>query len=68
MSKYAPLWQWLKEKDEPSLTLSFAEVQAITGFPMDHAFLTCKRELTSYGYEVGRISMKTGTVTFRRLP
>ena len=37
------------------------------GFEIDHSFLTYKKELKEYGYEVGKISMKEKTVTFRKV-
>ena len=67
MSKYQPLWDYLQEKDTPYCKLTFAEIQAIAGIPIDHAFLRYKNELTAYGYQVGKISMKEQTVTFEKL-
>ena len=46
------------------LRLSFGEVQQICGFPIDHSFLNCKKELKAYGYQVSKISMKKQTVRF----
>ena len=34
---------------------------------MDHSFLTYKKELKEYGYEVRKISMKEQTVTFDKI-
>ena len=34
------------------------------GTPIDHSFLTYKKELIEYGYKVGKISMKEQTVEF----
>ncbi|MCR5577031.1 MAG: hypothetical protein K6F56_08495 [Oscillospiraceae bacterium] len=65
MSKYDRLWEYVRE--HAPAELSFAEVEAICGFPVDHAFLTYKKELPDYGYEVGKISMKNKTVKFVRL-
>lgn len=47
--------------------LTFEEIRAVTGFPMDHAFLRYKKELAEYGYQVVKISMKEQTVVFSRL-
>lgn len=60
MSKYEPLWGYIK-KNEPS-TLTFDEVESICGFPIDHSFLTFKKELEAYGFKIGKISMKEKTV------
>ena len=38
--------------------LSFEEVKRITGFDFDHAFLTYKKELPNYGYELKKLSLK----------
>ncbi len=67
MSKYNALWEYVKNKGEPSFRLTFAEMQNIAGVPVDHSFLRYKKELTEYGYEVGKISMKEQTVVFHKL-
>ena len=67
MSKYDTLWGWIRENGTDSFRLSFAEISQITGFPIDHSFLTYKKELTDYGYRVGKISMKEQTVVFQKL-
>ena len=65
MSKYDPLWEYIKNNaDNAPAELSFDEVRRICGFPIDHAFLNCKKELEAYGYQVGKISMKNRTVQF----
>ncbi|MGN0674614.1 MAG: hypothetical protein ACI4KG_02595 [Oscillospiraceae bacterium] len=67
MSKYDPLWNWIKEKNAESFRLTFAEIEKITGLPIDHSFLTYKKELLEYGYKVGKISMKEQTVAFEKI-
>lgn len=67
MSKYDLLWKYVSQQDTPSFSLTFAEMERISGVPLDHSFLTCKRELIAYGYQVGKISMKQQKVEFRRL-
>lgn len=47
--------------------LSFAEIEQIAGLPIDHSFLTYKKELLEYGYKVGKISLKNQTVVFERM-
>ena len=66
MSKYDPLWEWIKINGTESFKLTFAEIEKITGFSIDHSFLSCKKELLSYGYKVLKISMKEQTVTFAK--
>lgn len=39
----------------------------ILGFAIDHSFLTYKKELKEYGYEVSKISMKRKTVIFNKI-
>ena len=67
VSKYTPLWEYVKKCGSPSLQMTFEEIKNITGLPIDHAFLRYKKELTDYGYQVGKISLKEQTVTFQRL-
>ncbi len=67
MSKYDALWAWIRENGTDSFKLTFAEVEQTAGLPMDHAFLTYKKELLGYGYQVGKISMKERTVVFQKL-
>lgn len=67
MSKYEPLWKYLKEQGEESCKLSYEEIKDILGFDLDHAFLTYKKEARDYGYDVGKISMKEKTVSFIRM-
>lgn len=64
MSKYSALWEYVKKKENPSLKLTFEEIQSIVGIPIDHSFLKYKKELIDYGYQVGKISMKERTVVF----
>ena len=61
MSKYDSLWEY------QSFKLTFEEIQDIVGIPLDHSFLNYKKELTEYGYQVGKISMKEKTVIFNKV-
>ncbi|MDO4961899.1 MAG: hypothetical protein Q4E57_08640 [Eubacteriales bacterium] len=67
MSKYIPLWNWIRENGEDSFKLTFAEIEKIAGVPLDHSFLKYKKELQEYGYQVIKISMKTELVAFEKL-
>ncbi len=67
MSKYEPLWNWIKENGTDSFKLTYAEIEKIAGLPIDHSFLTYKKELTEYGYKVKKISMKEQTVAFEAI-
>lgn len=67
MSKYEPLWNYIKNNNKDSYKLTYEELENILGFPIDHSFLTYKKELISYGYEVAKISMKDKTVLFNKL-
>ena len=66
MSKYEPLWKWIKENGTDSFKLTYAEIEKIAGLPIDHSFLTFKKELLEYGFKVGKISMKEQTVDFEK--
>lgn len=67
MSKYNALWKYVQESGSQSMKLTFEEIQHIAGIPIDHSFLNYKKELTAFGYQVGKISMKEKTVTFNRI-
>jgi hypothetical protein len=67
MSKYDPLWKHLQTDGNQTLRLTFDEIKSVLGFPIDHSFLTCKKEAAGYGYQVGKISMKEQHVTFNKL-
>ena len=67
MSKYDALLAWIRENGTDSFQLTFAEIEQIAGLPIDHSFLTYKKELMDYGYQVGKASMKEQTVFFQKL-
>ena len=67
MSKYEPLWRYLKENSKENYKLTYEEIKNILGFDIDHSFLTYKKESKEYGYEVGKISMKEKTILFKRI-
>lgn len=66
MSKYQPLWEHIQTVNADKLSLSYGEIESILGFPIDHSFLTYKKELPAYGWSVKKISMKEETVHFER--
>lgn len=66
MSKYNVLWDYIQKSGRHQLTLTFDEIGQIAGVPMDHSFLKYRKELSDYGYETRKISMKTQTVDFIR--
>lgn len=68
MPKYAALWEHISRQNTAHLQLHFAEIEQILGFPIDHSFLTYKKELTADGWQVSKISMKNQTIDFERLP
>lgn len=67
MSKYNPLWNYLKDENKEQYKLSFEEIKYILGFEIDHSFLTFKKELKEYGYELGKISLKDKTIIFNKI-
>lgn len=67
MSKYKPLWEYLKETNKEYYKLSYNEIKEILGFEIDHSFLTYKKELKEYGYAVVKISMKEKTIIFKKI-
>ncbi len=67
MSKYEPLWKYLKENKKENYQLSYEEIKNILGFEIDHSFLTYKKEAKEYGYEVSKISLKEKIVKFNKI-
>jgi len=67
VSKYSKLWEWIRENGTDSFKLTYAEIEKIAGLPLDHSFLTYKKELSEYGYMVSKISMKEQTVLFKKV-
>ena len=67
MSKYNSLWEYVQKNGNQSFKLTFDEIKGIAGIPIDHSFLNYKKELTEYGYQVGKISMKEQTVIFNKI-
>jgi hypothetical protein len=67
MSKYEKLWEYVKNDGRESFKLTQDEIKEILGFPMDHSFLNAKNELLTFGYQVGKISLKEKTVIFKKL-
>lgn len=67
MSKYDILWKYVQNEGQQSLQLTFEEIKNVAGISIDYSFLTYKKELTEYGYQVGKISMKEQTVIFNKM-
>lgn len=67
MSKYDPLWNWISENGTDSFKLTFAEIEKHAGLPIDHSFLKYKKELETFGYRVGKISMKEKAVHINKI-
>ena len=55
MSKYDSLWKWIQKNGDDKFSLTYAEIEKIAGLPIDHSFLTYKKELAEYDYKVGGI-------------
>lgn len=67
MSKYEPLWNWIDANGTDNFSLLFSDIENILGFPIDHSFLTYKKELLVHGYRVMKISMKEKMIIFARI-
>lgn len=67
MSKYEPLWKYLKDNNKENYKLSYEEIKNIIGCEIDHSFLTYKKEAKDFGYEVGKISIKDKTIIFNKI-
>jgi hypothetical protein len=67
MSKYDPLWKYLKNNDNGEIKLFFSDIEYILGFKIDHPFLNYKKEASNYGYTVKKISLKEKHIIFEKL-
>ena len=67
MSKYDGLLKWIAESGQDKLILTFERIEELVGVPMNHSFLKYKKELSDYGYQTEKISMKNKTVTFEKV-
>ncbi|MGN1405501.1 MAG: hypothetical protein ACI4WM_04475 [Erysipelotrichaceae bacterium] len=66
MSDYLKLWEYIVQRNEDVLKLSFDEIEKISGTKLNHSFLNHKKELLEYGFEVKKISMKNKDIIFIR--
>lgn len=67
MSKYEPLWEFIKDNNKDNYELSFDNIKDILKFELDHSFLTYKKELEKYGYRVSKIKLKEKIVIFNKI-
>ena len=64
MSKYSTLWEHIASNNLSEMT--FSEIRDVLGFDIDHSFLTYKKELIEFGFEITKISMKDKKVFINR--
>lgn len=43
MSKYEPLWNYIKDNKQDNYKLTYEEIKSILGFEIDHSFLIYKK-------------------------
>ena len=67
MSRYDKLWEYIKNCGRENFRLTFAEIEAAAGVPLDHSFLSFKKELIQYGYSVKKISIKEKNILFEKI-
>lgn len=67
MSKYEPLWKYIKGNNKNKYKLSYDEIKRILGFSIDHSFLNYKKELKEYGYIVKKILLKDKIVVVDKM-
>jgi hypothetical protein len=49
------------------IKLTFDEIKTVTGFYIDHSFLSYKKEAKEYGYEAEKTALKEKHVTFIKI-
>ena len=67
MSKYLKIWNYIKSCDKDEIVLSFENIKDICGLEIDHSFLTYKKELKEFGYEVIKISLEDKKIIFGKI-
>lgn len=67
MSKYQPLWDYIKNNYNGDFQMSFEQAESILKFRIDHSFLSYKKELNGYGFSVEKISMKQNVIYFVKI-
>ena len=67
MSKYDPLWRYIKDNKREDYKLTYEGIRNVLGFDIDHSFLKYKKELLEYGYEVVKISIKEKYVLIHKI-
>ena len=67
MSKYEPLWRYIKDNQKLEYKLTYEEIRNILEFDIDHSFLKYKKELLEYGYEITKISIKEKFVLIHKI-
>ena len=67
MSKYEPIWKYIKDNQKLEYKLTYEEIRNILGFDIDHSFLKYKKELLEYGYEITKISIKEKFVLIHKI-
>ena len=67
MSKYEPLWKYIKDNKKERYKLTYEEISSILRFDLDHSFLKYKKELLEYGYEAKKISIKDKYVLIKKI-
>ena len=67
MSKYEKLWNYIEKNVTESFSLTFNEIAQVAGVPLDHSFLTYKKELEEFGWKAAKISMKNKSVLFEKI-
>ena len=67
MSKYEPLWKYIKDNKKEEYKLTYEEIRIVLGFNIDHSFVKYKKELLEYGYEVVKISIKERYVLIHKI-
>ena len=64
MSKYNGFWEYVSKGENEKFKLTFDEIEKFAGVPVNHSFLTYKKELAAFGWQVEKKSMKEKTIEF----
>lgn len=63
-SNYQPLWEYVVKAEKFPLKMTFKEIEILLGIPLNHAFLSEKKQLLKIGIVVEKISLKEKYIIF----
>ena len=66
MQQFQPLWEFINAQNRTECKLSFDSIESILGFPLDHSFLSAKKQLNAYGFRVKKFYLAEKTEHYKK--